>query len=62
MVAAVVDISKLYQAELAAIAGKIPVEEIRALPARDFNNIVSAVQSFLLSTASAESSPLKISE
>lgn len=42
------DYSKVFQARVAARAAKMPVEVLEALPARDFNKIVSAVQLFLM--------------
>jgi len=42
------ELSKAYQAILAARAAKVPVEMIRALPARDYSKVTMAIGNFLM--------------
>lgn len=42
------ELSKGYQSILAAKAAKVPVEFIKALPAREYSKVTMAVQVFLL--------------
>jgi len=44
----IVELSKLYQAVLAARAAKVSSDMIIALPAKDFVTVTSAAQSFLI--------------
>lgn len=43
----VAELSKTYSAVVAAMAAKIPVELMLALPAKDFSRVTLEVQSFL---------------
>lgn len=43
-----VDIDKVYQACVAAMAAGMPYDALTALPAKDFTRITGAVQAFLL--------------
>lgn len=43
-----IDVDKTYQACVAAKSSGVPVDMLLGLPAKDFNGITSAVQSFLL--------------
>jgi len=43
------DLSKGFQAILAARAAKVPVEMIKALPAKDYSKVTIVIQNFLLS-------------
>lgn len=42
------ELNKTFQALLAARAAKVPIEMIRALPARDYSKVTIAVGNFLM--------------
>ena len=44
----VAELSKSYLAHVAARAAKLPVEDIKQLPAKDFSRVTMEVQNFLL--------------
>ena len=56
----ITDFNKSYLIAIAGRALKIPPETLRTLPAKDFANITSEVQRFLLSSDSSETDEAKI--
>lgn len=46
---AMIEVSKMYQAIIAAKAAKVPTEFIKALPAKEFSRVTGNVFNFLFS-------------